>query len=127
MSDFQNLESQRPQAMQPRRPAFEKKISDVDPSMDRRVRIVGTVIGKDAANGMITIDDGTGKVGVFFDDLKAIEKLDSYKEGDPALVVGRISPTAEGFDLNGEVIRSVRGLDFNLLEKVREKSTGGKT
>lgn len=125
MSDFQSLESQPKPAVTPqRRPAVEKKVSEVDPSSDRRVRLVGMVIGKDTANGMITIDDGTGKANVFFDDLKVIEKLDSYKEGDPALVVGRISQTAEGFDLNGEVIRSVKGLDFNLLEKVREKSGG---
>ncbi len=125
MSDFQSLESQpNPTVTPQRRPAVEKKVSEVDPSSDRRVRLVGMVIGKDAANGMITIDDGTGKANVFFDDLKVIEKLDSYKEGDPALVVGRISPTAEGFDLNGEVIRSVKGLDFSLLEKVREKSGG---
>lgn len=125
MPDFQNLESQsKPQVMQ-RRPAIEKRIREVEPSLDRRVRIVGTVISKDTANGMVVLDDSTGKVNVFFDDLKVIEKLDSYKEGDPALVVGRISQTAEGFDINGEVIRSVKGLDFGLLEKVREK-LGGK-
>ncbi len=125
MPDFQNLENQgKPQVPQ-RRPAIEKRIKDVDPALDRRVRLVGTVISRDAANGMIVIDDGTGKVNAFFDDLRVIEKLDSYKEGDPALVVGRLAQTAEGFDLNGEVIRSVKGLDFGLLEKVREK-LGGK-
>lgn len=125
MSDFQSLETQKPQTALQRRPAIEKKISDVEPAADRRVRLVGTIIGKDTANGMITIDDGTGKASVFFDDLRVIEKLDGYKEGDPALVVGRISPTGtEGFDVNGEVIRSVKGLDFGLLEKVREKLEG---
>lgn len=124
MSDFQSIDGRNPTAVPRRRPAIEKKIKDVDPTIDRRVRLVGTVIGKDAANGMVAIDDGTGKISAFFDDLKVVEKLDSYKEGDPALVVGRISPTAEGFDINGEVIRSVKGLDFNLLEKVREKSGG---
>lgn len=124
MSDFQSLETQKPQTILQRRPAIEKKIREIEPAVDRRVRLVGTIIGKDTANGMVVIDDGTGKANVFFDDLRVIEKIDSYKEGDPALVVGRISPTTEGFDINGEVIRSVKGLDFGLLEKVREKLEG---
>ena len=45
--------------------AVEKRIEDIQPESDVRVRLIGTVI--DVAQNSIVIDDGSGKIDIFFE------------------------------------------------------------
>ena len=46
--------------------AVYRKIKDIDPENDIRVRIIGRVIGKQ--DGTMVVDDGTGKTDIILDD-----------------------------------------------------------
>lgn len=89
-----------------RNPAKERKISEI--TDERRVRLYGTVIGKEPSNGLITIDDGTGRVNVFFDDLTIVETLEGFADGEQVLVVGSVVPKPEGIEISGELIKRVQ-------------------
>lgn len=101
-----------------RYPAVEKKISEIRLEEDRRVRLIGTVITKDADNGLIVVDDGTAKVNVYFDRVELVEKLGEYKEGQLVTVVGLVVQVPGGFDISGEVIKGTKLPNLELKGKV---------
>ena len=94
---------------------MECKISEIP--QGTRVRLMGTIVAKQIADGMVRIDDGTGQVDVFFDQLELIEKLGQYKEGDRIIVVGWSMDTG----ISGDIIKSAQGVDLELYEQVQEK------
>lgn len=95
-----------------RLPSVEKSIADIQPESDVRVRLIGTVI--DSTPTSIVIDDGTGKVEVYFG-----EELD-VKQGQRVRVITRILPQIDGFECRGEAVQDLDGFNLNLYKKARE-------
>ncbi|MDP6627814.1 MAG: OB-fold nucleic acid binding domain-containing protein [Methanopyri archaeon] len=102
-----------------RRPSVEREIGTIT-TEDRRVRIIGTVVGKDSELSTIALDDGTGTATAFFDDLDLIERLDGITQGDMVKLIGRVVPLEGGFELRGEAVEKINNLDVGLLKRVRD-------
>lgn len=93
-------------------PAIERKISDIQPEMDVRVRLTGTVI--DTSPGSLLLDDGTGKIEILFDEpFHAIE-------GNMVKIIARILPLIDGFECRGECLQHLNGFDLKLYKKAKE-------
>jgi hypothetical protein len=92
-----------------RLPSIEKNIIDIQPESDVRVRLMGIVI--DSTPNSIVIDDGTGKVEVYFGEEPNI------KQGQRVRVITRILPQIDGFECRGEVVQLLDGLDINLYKQ----------
>ena len=95
-----------------RLPSVEKSIADIQPESDVRIRLIGTVI--DTTPNSVIIDDGTGKLEVYFG-----EEL-NVKQGQRVRVVTRIVPLIDGFECRGEVLQTLEGFDVGLYKKARE-------
>jgi hypothetical protein len=76
---------------------------------------MGTIVDRQPAEGVVTLDDGTGRVKVFFDTLELLERLGQYNTGDRVFVAGWAMETG----VSGDIIKSAQGLDLGLYEKVR--------
>jgi hypothetical protein len=92
-----------------RLPAKERAISQIA-SGDVRVSIVGTVVASDGS--VISVDDGTGRIDVSFEDSPAASS------GQQVKVIGRIVPTGDGMELQGEALQDFSGGDVRLWKKV---------
>jgi hypothetical protein len=92
--------------------ALEKKISEILPEADVRVRLLGTVI--DVAPNSIVIDDGSGKVEVFF------EREPLVRQGDMVRVITRILPLIDGFECRGEALQTLDDFNIDLYNKAKE-------
>lgn len=84
------------------------RVSDIQPS-DIRISVIGTVI--DRADDGIVLDDGTGRMDV---------TLEGSGKDVPerVRVFGRVVPMEKGFQLQGEIVQDMSGLDLDLLKKV---------
>ncbi|MCD6403063.1 MAG: hypothetical protein J7K98_01900 [Candidatus Aenigmarchaeota archaeon] len=91
-----------------------KKISEIDPENDTRVRVTGTVI--DVTDDSIFIDDGTGTVRVSIQG----NLPEFVKNGLLIRVFGIVYQTSEGFEILANIIQNLDGLDLNLFKKVKE-------
>jgi len=67
-----------------RLPAIEKRVSDIQPDSDVRVRLMGTVI--DSGPNSIVLDDGSGKVEIYF------EEQPKVRNGQLIIIITRILP-----------------------------------
>ena len=94
-----------------RLPAIEKVISDIHPDSDVRIRVTGTVI--DVGSSSIVVDDGTGKMEVYF------EELPKVRTGQMVRVITRILPLIDGFESKGEVLQDLDGFNLELYKKAR--------
>jgi RNase P/RNase MRP subunit p29 len=100
----------------PRRlPAHEKKIAGIGKD-DIRVRLFGTVI--DSNENALVLDDGTGKISVVFRDPVGIET------GKTVRIFGRVMPAEEGFEIEGEILQDMSGVDVPLYRKTVELEKG---
>lgn len=97
-----------------RAPAVPKKISEISPENDIRVRVVGTILSKDEDS--ITLDDGTSSVEVFFEE----DILNDLEESKRVRVFGRVLPTPDSFELQGEVVQDFEKVDSELYDKVKK-------
>ncbi|OGI12650.1 hypothetical protein A3K64_03660 [Candidatus Micrarchaeota archaeon RBG_16_36_9] len=95
-----------------RLPSIEKSIADIQPESDVRVRLIGTVI--DTTSNSIVVDDGTGKVEVYFGEEPNI------KQGQMVRVITRIMPQIDGFECRGEAVQALDGFNLKLYKKARE-------
>jgi RNase P/RNase MRP subunit p29 len=96
----------------PRRlPAHEKRINNISKD-DVRVRLFGTVI--DSNDNIVVIDDGTGKINVTFNDPVQV------KAGRTVRVFGKVMPAENGFEIEGEIIQDMSGVDVSLYRKATE-------
>jgi len=95
-----------------RAPAKHRNIEDINPKDDIRVRIVCTVLEK--KEDSVVVDDGTGTTEVFLDqdDLAEIEEKERIR------IIGRVLPTPESFEIQGEILQSMKDVDMELYEKV---------
>lgn len=103
-----------PEQQQRRAPARPKNIEDIEPQNDIRVRIIGTVLSKD--QDAVTIDDGSSSVEAFLDE----ESLEDIEENDRVRVFGRVLPTPDSFEIQGEIVQSLEGLDPELYDRVKK-------
>lgn len=96
-------------AQQKRLPAVPRKISEIKPE-DRRVSVIGTIVGADG--NTVVVDDGTGKLNVEF------ESPVDTAAGNLVRVFGRVMPTENGADLQGEVLQEMKGLDLEMAGRI---------
>ena len=94
--------------------AFDRNVSDIVKD-DVRVRIVGMVIDK--KDNVVVLDDGTGKINVVFDEPVNAEVNKNVR------IMGRVMPTEKGFEIQGEILQDMSGLDLGLYKKVRSLET----
>ncbi|MFH0929389.1 MAG: hypothetical protein V1818_03470 [Candidatus Aenigmatarchaeota archaeon] len=95
-----------------RLPAKEKDICSIQPELDVRLRLTGTVI--DSSPNSVVIDDGTGKVEIF------LEKDPMVRQGQMIRVITRIMPMIDGFECRGEAIQNMDGFNIDLYKKAKE-------
>ncbi len=94
--------------------AVERKISEINPEADSKVRVIGTVISK-AENSFI-LDDGKGTVQVFAD----TKVLEAIAENKVIRVIGRVSPNEKSFDIRAEIIHDMAGLNTKIHDTVQK-------
>lgn len=94
-----------------RLPAIEKSISEIHPDSDVRIRITGTII--DVGPNSIVLDDGSGKIEVYF------EELPKVRQGQLVRVITRILPLIDGYECKGEVLQNLDGFNLELYKKAR--------
>ena len=92
--------------------AVEKRIGEIQPESDVRVRLTGTVI--DVAPNSIVIDDGSGKIDIFF------EKEPFVRQGQMIKVITRVLPLIDGFECRGEAIQTLDDFNIDLYNKAKE-------
>jgi uncharacterized protein YdeI (BOF family) len=99
----------------PRRaPARPKEIEEINPQQDIRVRIVGTVLSKD--DDSFSLDDGSGSVEVFTEE----DMMEDIEEGQRVRVLGRVLPTPDSFEIQGEIVQDFSGIDQDLHDRVKK-------
>jgi hypothetical protein len=97
-----------------RLPAIEKAVSDIHPDSDVRIRVTGTII--DIGPNSVVLDDGSGKVEVYF------EEMPEVKQGQMVRVISRIIPLIDGYECKGEVLQTLEGFNIELYKKARGMS-----
>ena len=95
-----------------RLPSIEKNIADIQSETDVRVRLIGTVI--DSTPNSIVVDDGTGKLEIYFGEEKNI------RQGQLVRVITRILPLIDGFECRGEALQILDGFNLDLYKKARK-------
>ena len=90
-----------------RQPALPKKIVELN-EKDIRVRISGIVL--DCSNGMLIIDDGTGKAEIVSDF--------QCKEGSFVRVFTRIIPLEDRYELRAEIVQDLSAADHKLYNSI---------
>ena len=98
-------------------PAISKTIKELQKG--ERVKIAGTVIGVDAVEGGLKIDDGTGMVDVVFKAQALKEKVEAYNSGDQVIIIGHVKD-GPGKPMDGEIIRKTEGFDSDRYRQVLE-------
>ena len=93
-------------------PALQKQISKINET-DIRVSVLGTIIDKQ--DDFIMVDDGTGRMRISFQNIK-------FDLNQIVRVFGRVIPTPNGCELQGEVIQDMSKLDLNLFKKIQSLS-----
>ncbi|MCX6814031.1 MAG: replication protein RepA [Candidatus Aenigmarchaeota archaeon] len=92
-------------------PSVERRIAEIM-AEDMRVSLIGTVIDKQEDS--IILDDGTGKITIGFDNPVEIETDQMVR------VFGRVIPLEQGFELQGEILQDMNGINTELLKRLRE-------
>ena len=99
-----------------RAPAVYKKISEIDPEKNIRVRLIGRVIG--TTDGTIVIDDGSGRADIVADEI-AVENNEIVR------IFARVLPLENGYELRAELIQDP-GLQRWRLERMRHQHLPGR-
>lgn len=94
--------------------AIERKISEINPEADSKVRVIGTVVSK-AENSFI-LDDGQGTVQVFAD----LKILEAIAENKIVRVIGRVSPNESAFDIRAEIVHDMAGFNTKIHDTVQK-------
>lgn len=94
-----------------RLPSIRRSIACITPE-DIRVQLLGTVV--DSQGTVLVLDDGQAKINITFaQPVKAAV-------GSLVRVYGRAVPTDSGFEVSGEILQDMAGLDLQLAKKVLE-------
>ncbi len=92
-----------------RLPAVPKRVIDINPEKDVRVRILGRIVDK--SNGTIVVDDGSSTATIVMDDA-------ACEVDDMVCVFARVLPLEDGYELRGEVVQNKNGLNAGLYKKI---------
>jgi len=96
----------------PRRlPSINRSVTEIGRG-DIRVRLLGTII--DRKDNVIVLDDGTGKINITF------EEPVNFEANHLVRVFGRVIQMEEGFEIQGEIIQDMKGLDLEMHRKVSD-------
>lgn len=95
-----------------RQPALPVKIRDISPERHFRVRVQGTVL--DVSDGLIVVDDGTGKAEIRAEQ----DVLTAAQPGDAVRVFARVLPLELGYELHAEIVQDISALDLGLHRMV---------
>src|SRR3989338_3514809 len=93
-----------------RQSAISRKISEINPEKDIRVRILGHVIDK--SEGILVVDDGSAKTEIITD------QFDAFDVDDMVRLFCRVLPLEQGYELRAEIIQKANNLDMELYRKV---------
>jgi len=100
----------------PFRNHYEKrKIPEINPDEDLKVKILGFVVDK--KDDTIVLDDGSGKIKVFVDIPGIMESIEINKL---IRVFGSTLPTEDGFEIKADAVQDLSNLNINLYKKVEE-------
>jgi len=88
--------------------ASPRKIIEINPEKDVRIRIFGRIIDKQ--DGMIVVDDGSSTAQIVTDALCEIDDL--------VIIFCRVLPLEDGYELRGEIVQNRNGLDMSLYKKI---------
>lgn len=99
-----------------RQPFLEKSISEINPEKDIGIAILGRVIDINSKN--IVIDDSSGSASAYFANEDALKNLSM---NDIVRLFGFIMPNPEGFEIKGDFIQKMNGIDVSLYRKVMLK------
>ena len=99
---------------QRRAPARPKNIEEIDPRDDIRVRVIGTILSVD--DDSISLDDGTGTVEIFLEQ----DRMEDLEENQRVRILGRVLPTPDSFEIQGEIIQDFSDVDPELYSRVKK-------
>jgi len=102
-----------------RYPAVEKLISEIEPSKDIRVRVIGTIVEKNEDSSSIVLDDGVSSLSII---IPSDKMLNSIEVGKRVRVIGTIIPLGDDFELKAEIISDFSELDYALFLKIHSKT-----
>jgi len=94
-----------------RMPAVPRKISEISPEKDIRVRLLGRVVSKQ--DGMIVLDDGNSTAEIVVE--QGIEKINI---NDLVRVFCRVLPLETGYELRAEIVQDMKNMDMDLYKKI---------
>ncbi|MCS4541700.1 MAG: hypothetical protein HY929_05190 [Euryarchaeota archaeon] len=97
--------------------AVERKIKDIDPAKDAKVKVLGIVVNKGIAEGSFIIDDGSGQALISIDDPTL---LDNIKEGIPVRVLGVPIKRETTIEIMAEILQNMEKLDMELFKQIKE-------
>lgn len=98
-----------------RKAAVPRQIAEIDAEDDVRVRVLGTVL--EVRDDSVMLDDGSGTVEVFLD----ADDLDAVEESQRVRVFGRVLPTPDAFEIQGEILQDMSDLDMELYGRVVDR------
>ena len=90
-----------------------KKIEEINPETDLKVKIMGFVVDK--KEDTVVLDDGSKKIKVFMDNPVISEKINVNQL---IRVFGSTLPTDEGFEIKADVVQDLSNLNIDLYKKV---------
>lgn len=94
----------------------QKKISDINPLVDSKLKILGFVVDK--KEDTVVLDDGSGKIRVVIDIPGLIEKAGVDKL---VRVFGSLVPVeGNNSEIRAEIVQDLSGLDINLYKTTNE-------
>ena len=94
-----------------RHPALLRKISEINPESDIRVRLLGKVVDKQESS--FIIEDDSGKAEIIAEDMEL-----NFNKEDIVRVFARVLPLEDGFELRAEIIQDMKDLDMDLYKKI---------
>lgn len=93
--------------------SVEKSISEISEN-DIRIRIIGVLV--DSGEDYIVVDDGTGKIEVFFR-----ENLNNeVKTGDVVKIIGRVYSSQGSVKINGECLQILKNFNLKLYKEAKK-------
>ncbi|MEM7813777.1 MAG: hypothetical protein QW548_02660 [Candidatus Aenigmatarchaeota archaeon] len=108
-----------------RAPAVPRALSEINPETDVRVRLLCRVIDK-TVDGVIVEDVPTLPASsIPAPQIEVMLEHDvaaALKPDDIVRIFARVLPLENGFELHGELVQDVSGLDLELYKKIFPKS-----
>lgn len=92
----------------------EKFVKDLGFS-DFRVAVSGVIVS--AKDSGFLLGDGSGEVYI---NLNGMDKQPVIKDNSTVRVFGRLVPYENGFEIHGEIVQDLTGIDMGALKKIKE-------